>query len=420
MLNRIVNTQSSLDAFLSFLVIALPFALITGPAIPDIITSIIAIYFLYVSISKKYWHFYKNPIFYGFVIFSSYGILRSVFSEFPLESLTNEGSAFYFRYIFFSLGIWYLIEKNPKLNNQLLISILICILLVSIDGMYQYFSGTNLLGYEKHSQDRLTGLFGKEPIIGRYISFLSILAFALMYQNSKISKKKIIFSIAFLIMSEVVVFFSGERAPFLYLILFSIMIIIYIPNFRIYRIIGFAISSILILFIVEINPVAKKRMVDHTIEQISETNLPYLPYTEHHEQFFISSLKMFIDNPVFGLGTNTFRHNCKKEKYSYKNLSCGNHPHNYYIQILSEMGLVGFVMISSFFLYLTNIALRQIYFLVKANSSKLMPFSSFLFVIILIIYWWPIVPHMSLYNNWNNVMVMLPLGFFMKYYYSKN
>ena len=43
---------------------------------------------------------------------SEYGILRSIFSEFPIESLTKEGSVFFFRYIFFSMGVWYLLDNN--------------------------------------------------------------------------------------------------------------------------------------------------------------------------------------------------------------------------------------------------------------------------------------------------------------------
>ncbi len=140
--------------FFSFLVILLPIALITGPAIPDIFLSVIALYFLLKSIFKNLWSYYHSPIVYGFLLFSLYGVMRSVFSDMPIESLTNEGSVFYFRYIFFALGVWYLLDHNPHLSKCLLYAIIICVLFVTFDGLYQYFNGTNFFGNQKYQAGR--------------------------------------------------------------------------------------------------------------------------------------------------------------------------------------------------------------------------------------------------------------------------
>ena len=80
--------------FFSILLITIPIVLITGPALPDIFLSLIAIYFLVKSILKKKWEYYQNPIFYGFILFCLYGIIRSIFSEMPFESLMTGGSVF--------------------------------------------------------------------------------------------------------------------------------------------------------------------------------------------------------------------------------------------------------------------------------------------------------------------------------------
>ena len=204
------NRSFSLDVlFFSILLILIPIALISGPALPDIFLSLIALYFLIVSIQKKKWFYYKNPIFIGFILFSFYGFIRSIFSELPFESLTTEGSIFYFRYIFFAMGVWYLLDTNPYLSKCLLNISILCILVVCIDGTYQYFFELNIFGNEKHNFDRLTGLFGDEPIIGRYTAYLSIFTFALIYQNYKKSKKVLSISMIFLMISEVLVFLSG-------------------------------------------------------------------------------------------------------------------------------------------------------------------------------------------------------------------
>ena len=61
---------------------------------------------------------------------------------------------------------------------------------------------------------------------------------------------------------------------------------------------------------------------------------------------------MYLDNKIFGVGVKNFRKICKYEKYSVSNLSCASHPHNTYIQILSETGIIGFLfLINSLFYF---------------------------------------------------------------------
>lgn len=406
--------------FFSVLFLLIPFVLITGPALPDIFLSLIALYFLVISILHKHWSYYKNPFVIGFLLFSFYGIIRSCFTEFPLESLSNEGSMFYFRYIFFGMGVWYLLDNNPYIPKCLIVISATIIVIVCLDGLYQYFVGINLFGNEKYELYRLTGFFGNEPIIGRYISYLSIFSFALIYENFEKTKKMMILLVSLLVLSEVIVFLTGERAPLFAIGLFSILIVIFIPHYRIYRLIGVLISIVIIYGILQINPLAKSRMVELTIQEVSQTKIPYLPYGPHHEEHYLSSLKMFKDKPIFGVGTNTYRNECKKLKYNYTPTSCSSHPHNFYLQVLAELGIFGFIFIFIFFIYLTLIGLKQFLNIVLLNKSKQIPFEILLYPMILFVYWWPIIPHMSLYNNWNNALIMLPLGFFLRYFYGKS
>tara|TARA_B100000989_G_scaffold299019_1_gene292021 strand:+ start:391 stop:1692 length:1302 start_codon:yes stop_codon:yes gene_type:complete len=403
--------------FFSILLTLIPFVLITGPALPDIFLSLIALYFLIKSVQNKYWHYYRNPIVLGFLIFSIYGIVRSFFSDMPYESLTNEGSIFYFRYIFFAMGVWYLLDHNPYLSKCLMVVSIICLITVSFDGLYQYFVGNNILGYQKHGDYRLTGFFGKEPILGRYIAYLSIFAFALIYQNFIKTKKMMLLSVAFLVICEVIVFLTGERAPFFDISLFTILIVIFIPEFRIYRIIGVIFTVVIIMGILEINPSAKKRMIDYSVMQVNETQLPFLPYSKAHEEHYISALKMFNEYPLFGVGTNTYRFKSIKPQYNSSTHDINSHPHHFYIQALAELGIVGFLFLASFFIYLSLIGLKQLFFIMSSNKNKQISFEFLLYPMILFVYWWPLIPSMSLYNNWNNALMMMPLGFFLRHFY---
>lgn len=399
----------------------MPMALISGPAIPDIFLSLIALYFLIYSIISKNWSYYINPIFIGFIFFCIYGIVRSLLSQSPSLSLSHGGSVFYFRYIFFATGLCFLLEKNKFLIRCLLSSILLCLIVVIIDGIYQYIVGVNLFGNEKYSPTRLTGLFGDEPIIGRYISYLSIFATYLYFQITKVDPNKIILAILLLIISFVTIMLSGERSPLFNISLFFVMIILFSYSFRKFFIIGFFLSLFFISLIVYLSPISKERILNDSFNQISETHLPFLPYSELHEQHYIGALKMFVDKPYFGIGTNLFSFECEKEKYKYKDNSCTSHPHHFYIQLLAEQGIIGFLFLFSFFIYLSLIILKQLSFILfKSKNNRAIDFKNFLIVIILFIDIWPLIPHMSFYNNWNNIFIMMALGFFIKFKYNED
>ena len=85
----------------SIIFLLLPIAFITGPFLPDLFASLIALYFLIISMKKKLFHYYKNFFFYFFSLFYLYLHLRGLFSEYPFESLIDfDGPIFFFRYLF--------------------------------------------------------------------------------------------------------------------------------------------------------------------------------------------------------------------------------------------------------------------------------------------------------------------------------
>ena len=132
--------------FFQYFFILFPIVLITGPAITDIFLSLIASYFLLKTIHSKKWHYYHNQ-FFMVLLCLVYMELPALY--FPIclsRSLSNEGSIFYFRYIFFfALGVWYLLDINPHISKCFLVVSILSILIVCIDGLYQYFNNVNIL-----------------------------------------------------------------------------------------------------------------------------------------------------------------------------------------------------------------------------------------------------------------------------------
>ena len=100
-------------------------------------------------------------------------------------------------------------------------------------------------------------------------------------------------------------------------------------------------------------------MIQGTKEQVLGTKRIII-FSEHYESHYKISLKMFRDKPFFGHGVKSFREVCKNPEY-YVDNGCSTHPHNFYVQLLAETGLVGCFFLFFFYFYIIKMFLN--YFL---------------------------------------------------------
>ena len=115
--------------------------------------------------------------------------------------------------------------------------------------------------------------------------------------------------------------------------------------------------------------------------EIQEQNLNKLKFyiSDDHHSHFLSAKKIFLDNLLLGSGPNTFRIECNKEDYYVKNNSCSTHPHNFYLQLASETGIVGLAILIVIFLNSIYQILKKIFFKEENNS--------YIFIYIIYIYY---------------------------------
>jgi O-antigen ligase len=416
-MQKIFNQKNIFINFPSIIIILLPFLLITGPLLSDLAVSFCALIFVINYISdrelKKYFHYKPFMILYFFWI---YLILNSIFiSKDIFLSLKN--SLFYFRFGVFSLCVWYLIDKYENLIKYTFISILFCFLILLIDGYIQYYFGYNLIGLKIHDGPRISSFFGEELIYGSYLSrFLPIL-FGFMifnYEKGKLDKKILFLTYLVFVLAEVAVFLSGERTAFFLINLGAILFILSSQNYKIIRSLIFIGSLIIILILSFSHTETKKRMIDSTLEEMNITNDNFYAFSKTHHEHYKSALMMFRDNPIFGIGHKNFRLLCNDKKYKLSSNSCTTHPHNSYIQILTELGVVGII----FILPLTFIVFKILLTNILANIFRLelknqLNDFEICMVIALIISIWPLSPSGNPFNNWLSIIFYYPIGFIL-------
>jgi O-antigen ligase len=393
----------------------LPFFLITGPFLSDLSISIIAILFLLYCYKKKKFSYFNNQLFYFFLIFWSYLVFNSLINNTNLDSLKI--SIFYVRYGVFVISIITLLNFDQKFLRYFFYCTFICFVILILDGFYQYFVGENILGYERSY--RTSSFFGEEKILGSYLSRLWPIFFGLSIFIIKNKKSIFYLLIIIFVLSEVLIFISGDRTAFFYINLSAIFIILLSQKLFKLRLITLLSSVILITIIAFINPTAKERVFDQTFKQMNLDSLVEKKkdnekqiknntiniFTIEHTHHYMSAYKMFLDNKIIGVGVKNFRNFCNNDKYKISNFSCSSHPHNTYMQILVETGIIGFSFLCFILLYFCFYVLKH--FMLKLKKEYY--FKDFEICILsgIAIYLWPIVPTGNIFNNWLNILMFL-------------
>lgn len=392
----------------SYLIISLPILLITGPFLSDLAVSIISIIFIFNSFQNNLKKYYNNVFVKIFILFWIILICSSLLSNNVIISLKN--SFFYFRFGLFSLCFWYLLERNKFILKYLFVSILICFFSLIIDGYIQYTLGKNIFGIEMYRENRVSSFFGSELILGSYLSRLFPILFGLfVYLDQKKSKKFLILITFIFIFTEGLIFLSGERLALFFMNFSAIYIILMIDNYKIYRLWTYVISIFLILILFNIYPKSKERIIDQTINDMTKNDSGQLYiFSKPHHDMYTSAYRMFLDNTFFGVGPRQYRNECVN--YIVSEYSCETHPHNTYMELLSEAGVFAFLIISSIFTYLCFISFRHfIYRFLKKKKSRLNDFQICLLSAVLISLW-PFSPSGSFFNNWMSIVYFIPVG----------
>ena len=91
------------------------------------------------------------------------------------------------------------------------------------------------------------------------------------------------------------------------------------------------------------------------------------------------------------------------------------HPHNTYVQLLSETGIVGALPVIFGFIILCKVFIQQGVSLIQSKKFIYSDFQICLYAAILITLW-PFVPTGNLFHNWLNIIYFLPIGFLLHSY----
>ena len=351
-------------------------------------------------------------------------------------------SIFHFRFSLLIITIFFFIdhlESQEIVINSIFLKIIFGVLgFIFFDALVQFILGKNIFGYEIINYHRISGIFGSEFILGSFLTkFLPFMVWLIFFFKFDTENKKF-FLIFFFSIYFIIIYLSGERTSFALMLLTIIISALFINKIKEIYLISF---GILILFVILTNTLKigkadpYDRLINKTFNQITSqvfiknkdnTNTSkkensdnqvkdnLVLFSKDHNGHYILAYKLFTESPFFGVGPKGFRYHCRIIDYDSEVGMCSTHPHNIPVQILSELGILGFVL----YVYGLFFIIRNL--INYSNKKDIFEKDKYCFIaatISLIINFFPFLPSGNFFNNWMSINNFFYIGI---YFYSYN
>lgn len=325
-------------------------------------------------------------------------------------------SVLFLKYLLLYVVIRFLTEKNIFRFKHFFIFSSLAVLFVSFDIFYQFLNGKDIFGFAGQGR-KLSGPFGDELIAGGFIQRYSLFAFFLIpifFKDHNLNKyNKYLIPVLFIIFFSSLVL-SGNRMPTL-LFLFSIfLILVFQKNTRKFLLPFLIIFSIIFSILFKSNELIRNNFLNlyGQVSIITKLTIEKDFFNKNSPQYlkeFTTFYHTWLMNKYIGGGIKNFRYYCHYRPSIEKNAKfiCNMHPHNYYLEILTETGIVGFLIITLIFLNITFLSFVKKYFFTSnlKNNNIIIPFI-FLFLAEI----FPLKSTGSFFTTGNSTYIFLIIG----------
>lgn len=250
----------------------------------------------------------------------------------------------------FSLYILsFILIKNQNDFRKLIYAILISVLIPGLTAFYQFFTQTGMTIIDEDISNRIFGTFAHPNLLAYYLTFPIVLIIFLVLNKEKYQLKNILFYLLFIFSFTLLILTYTRGAWVVFLIVIFTLGIIQYKKFLLGALIGLFLLYLLV-------PPLNTR-VNNLFE--------YDPYSsiQWRINLWKDSLKYSQEELAVGYGVGT----ASKIILEKRGEQFGSpDPHNDYLKILIENGILGVI---SYLLIISTLLINLIWGYLKSNST---------------------------------------------------
>lgn len=409
--------KNKMHTFIKILFYLFPFMMLLESAFINSYVIILIVSILFFNYSKKIKLKFKKIDYLLFTFF----LINFIASLLNIELLGKASlikSILDFRFLILFILIKNLIENKLVNLKFLFLLTLVCTTFLSLDIIYQHIIGKDFFGNPPFD-GRFNGTFEHEAIAGSYlqknflIASLSILVFA----RDKMKNKNIFFLLSTVtILMGLGILLSFDRMPFIIYLFTIILLIFFLKKNRLLYLFNFLIISLFFVFLFNNYKLLNNRYAslsnefnkskianifsikNHEIEQINYIKKNEKFFSGDYSKIYKTAYYVWLKNPITGSGARSFKKMCEHIKVKNSNFICSTHPHNIYLEIITNQGIAGLLI---FIVFLITLFFNLKKIIQKKSNDFII---NILFLIILITELWPLRSYGSIYSTINGSM----------------
>tara|TARA_A100001011_G_scaffold397675_1_gene499453 strand:- start:232 stop:1461 length:1230 start_codon:yes stop_codon:yes gene_type:complete len=399
-INNFISSISVNEKKIIYLIYFLPISLLAGSLIINLAVTFVGVFFILEILKENKLKKIFNVYTFFFIVISIYLILNSIFISENSKSVIKAIS--FLRFAIFATAIAYYFKiEDSKYEKKILTVWFSIFLIVTVDLLFEFIFGFNTLNFKSSYQGRLAGFTGDELKIGGYYFGFFLLSVLIINNNQKYF---ILFFIIFLVTSYLI----GERSNFIKVFFIGIIFYFFVLKMNNLKKIFFLIFPMLvILLITSSNETYKQRFYVYIIKPVIEKNIDLKSSKDKHISHYRLAIDMFNNNKIFGVGFKNFRNESFHRQVNLgENIAVTTHPHQIHFEFLSELGIIGYLIMISF-LFFTIFDGFKIY---KFKKSKI-SLAATLFILATIL---PIIPSGSFFTTYGATIFWINFSFILK------
>ena len=346
------------DAVAGVATTLLPFALLHGRAVADMLLTAVDLLFLLRCALLGDWAWTRRPWVWAAASVWAWLLLSSVV-EAPPSAIAQAAVMVRLPLFVAACEAWAL--RDPRARRLLALSTALAALWVAVESWQQFLLGTNLFGEPRFFDGALTGPFAKPHAGASYLRtlFPAVLPPALVLLRRR-DAAGWLGALALLGAAAATMVLIGQRMPMLLMVFGLGLAALLLPRLRVPVLAALLLALAVIAATPIVSPPTYQKLVLHFLDQMRHF------WVSDYGQIYLRGFAMLHASPLFGLGMVGFRAHCLDPAYVHGAAwlgvpdtavslvaGCNIHPHNDWLELATAGGwpaLLGFAVLAALWL----------------------------------------------------------------------